>query len=92
MVSKKIDETKGSKGVWNKLNLSAKEDKNKSSKEVEKVGSKEEKIKRSYCLPESTITKLSELKLYHYSIKTNLEDIVNEAILELYKKKNSKEV
>jgi hypothetical protein len=90
MVTKsKID---GTKGALSGLSFTDEETKNIPSKEVEKVGSKEEKKKRSYSLPESTIKRLSELKLYHYSTSTSLEDIVNEAILELYKKKNSKEV
>ena len=84
-----VQKSKGSLGVLSGLNL---EDTQETSKEVKKIGSKEAKIKRSYSLPESTIKKLSELKLYHYPTGTSLEDIVHEAILELYKKKSSKEV
>jgi len=84
-----VQKNKGSLGVLSGLSL---EDTQETSKEVKNLGSKELKIKRSYSLPESTIKKLSELKLYHYSTSTSLEEIVNEAILELFKKKNSKEV
>lgn len=82
--------SKGSLGVLSGLSLE--EDIQETSKEAKSEGTKEVKIKRSYSLPESTIKKLSELKLYNYPIGTSLEDIVNEAILSLYENKHKKEV
>jgi hypothetical protein len=83
-----VQKSKGSLGVLSGLSL---EDTQETSLEVKKEGTKELKVKRSYSLPESTIRKLQELK-NQYPLGTSLEDIVNEAILELFKKKSSKEV
>lgn len=82
---------KGSLGVLAGLNLDSKEDKNLNSKEAEMLDTKEVKKKRSYALPSATIKKLSELKLYDYPEETNLEDIVNEAILHWYHIKHEKD-
>lgn len=87
MVAKKVDETKGSTGIYSALSL---EVNTENSKEVKNEKTKESKIKRSYSLPESTIRKLQELKTYNYPLGTSLEDIVSEAILNLYEKKSSK--
>lgn len=62
----------------------------KSEENLVALSFEEPKRKRSYCLPESTIQKLSELKIYKYPLGTSLEDIVNEAILKLYKSKIKK--
>jgi hypothetical protein len=61
------------------------ESKNKNSKELENMGVKEEKKKRSYMLKKSTIKKLEELKVYNYPEGTDYGIIVDEAICELYK-------
>lgn len=79
----------GSLGVLKGISLE--EDKNITREDNKKSTEEDKKIKRGYCLPESTIRKLQELKLYHYPLNSKLEDIVNEAIIELYNKKTSKE-
>lgn len=62
--------------------------KNKDSLESKNLGIEELSVKRSYTLKSSTVKKLEELKVFIYtdpSIKYN--DIVDEAITLLYKKK-----
>lgn len=69
----------GSKGILEGLQ--------QNSKEVKNLGTTEVKSKRSYALKNSTITKLNELKVFYYPVSTSLEEIVDEAICLLYKKK-----
>jgi hypothetical protein len=82
--------SKGSLGVLSGLSLQDEEVKNVDSKEVKNSGIKEGKSKRSYSLPDSTILKLGELKLYDYPPNVTLEDIVNEAIINWYDLKHKK--
>lgn len=77
----------GSKGILESLKQNSKELKNETSEIPKNEGIKEVKSKRSYALKESTIQKLQELKVFHYPVGTALEEIVDEAICELYKKK-----
>lgn len=66
---------------------SSNEENKNSRKEELQNSSEEEKIKSGYRLRESTIMKLNEMKVYMYPPRTNLEDIVDEAICKLYESK-----
>jgi hypothetical protein len=62
----------------------AEEKKKSTIEEGKEITTEETKIKRGYCLKLSTITKLNQLKVYHYPLGTSLEEIVDEAICKLY--------
>jgi hypothetical protein len=71
-------------------NEDSKESKSKSSRKSKKENSEDSRSKRSYALKLSTIQKLHELKLFNYPGGTPLEEIVDEAICNLYKLKRGK--
>lgn len=73
---------KGSKGILTGLKENSKEYKNK---DVNK--STEPRIKRTYSLKQSTVIALNKLQALDYPLGTDLSDIVEEAILKLYKEK-----
>lgn len=76
------------KGMQESL-MQSNEVKKDSSLEGKKLGSKEDKKKRSYALKLSTIKKLDELKTFKYPIGTSLEDIVDDAICKYYEVKQN---
>ncbi|MBU5486449.1 hypothetical protein KQI86_19290 [Clostridium sp. MSJ-11] len=74
-------------GILESIKKDIKEEKKLNSSEDKKIDILEVKKKRSYSLNDSTIKKLEEMKVFFYPTGTALEDIVDEAICQLYKMK-----
>jgi hypothetical protein len=69
-------------------NTGIQEYKNTDVQEYRNTGiQKEERIKRTYKITNSTVKKLEELRVYLYPVGTELSDIVDEAICMLYESK-----